>query len=114
VGLHLGKQKLLAKWAALPRATLGKERPLAKRAFAVGLAFSKTRLSANYCRGPFFVNCRDSVSDLLRAPPLWLSANLFAEHRSRQIFAERPSQALGKYGFYISCAGHFLLLTLSN
>ena len=63
---------------------------------------------------PIAVTCPDGVTALPRASPLLLSANLFAERRSRQIFAESPSQALGKGGFYISCACVSLLLTLSN
>ena len=114
VGLHLGKQQLSAKWAVLPRAALGKKCPSAKRSFAVGRPLGKIRLLAKHCRGPIAVTCPDGVTALPRAPPLLLSAKLFAERRSRQIFAESPSQALGKCGFYISCACVSLLLTLSN
>ena len=98
VGLHLGKQQLSAKWAVLPRAALGKKCPSAKQSFTVGRALGKIRLSAKHCRGPIAVTCPDGVTALPRASPLLLSANLFAERRSRQIFAESPSQALGKCG----------------
>ena len=105
VGLHLSKQQLSVKWAVLPRGALGKKCPSAKWSFAISRALGKIRLSAKHCRGPIAVTCPDGVTALPRAPPLLLSAKLFAES---------PSQALGKCGFYISCACVSLLLTLSN